>query len=71
MIPREFRPCPHRRPRRDTITTRTAPRWAWDIIDQTLELDQESAACTPDLRADIGRAYAAMRAAPRAAQGKR
>jgi hypothetical protein len=60
-----------RRPRRDTRTTRTAPRWAWDIIDETLELDQESIACDRPLREKIGRAYAAMHDATPRAQVKR
>ena len=40
--------------------TRTAPQWAWDIIDQTLALDSQSGAFSLDLREDIARALDAM-----------
>lgn len=46
---------------KDDEELRVAPADAWGTIDETLEIDQESIACTPDLREEIGRAYAAMR----------
>ena len=44
----------------DAPVTRSAPQWAWDIIDQTLALDAQSGAFSRDLREDIARAIEAM-----------
>ena len=35
------------------IVSRAAPRWAWEIIDQTLALDAESKAFDEATRADV------------------
>ena len=43
------------------IVLRAAPRWAWDILDETLALDAESGAFSADLRADIARALDAVK----------
>lgn len=42
------------------VVTRCAPRWAWDLIDETLSLDANSKAFDRDLRQDIERAQNAM-----------
>lgn len=42
------------------IVTRSAPRWAWDTIDETLAQDSMSSAFSADLRADIAAAVDAM-----------
>lgn len=44
----------------DEIVVRQAPRWAWDLIDETLELDSRSRNFDPELRADIRTALHAM-----------
>lgn len=44
----------------DEIFFRSAPQWAWELIDETLAMDARSKAFDPDLRARIGRAYRAM-----------
>ena len=44
----------------NTILTRRAPRWAWDVIEETLRLDAKSNAFDRDLRADITRAINAI-----------
>lgn len=44
----------------DVIVTRSAPRWAWDLIDETLSMDSTSKAFDSDLRDRIGDALAAM-----------
>ena len=38
-----------------------APRWAWDILDDTLALDAESGAFDMAVRADIARALDAVK----------
>lgn len=43
--------------------TRSAPRWAWDVIDETLAMDAKSSAFTTDLRGQIKAAIEAMRGA--------
>lgn len=40
--------------------TRSAPRWAWEIIDETLAMDATSKAFAKDLRESIALASAAM-----------
>ncbi len=47
----------------DELVTRSAPRWAWETIDQTLEMDAQSHAFTPELRVEIGSAKLAMQIA--------
>lgn len=42
------------------IVSRSAPRWAWDIIDETLAMDAERKAFDASLRADISAATLAM-----------
>lgn len=42
------------------IVTRSAPRWAWDTIDETLALDAHSPAFDPKLREAIAGALEAM-----------
>ena len=42
------------------IVTRSAPRWAWNIIDQTLELDANAKNFDTAPRDEIGLAYQAM-----------
>ena len=42
------------------IVTRSAPRWAWDIIDETLAMDERSKAFDQETREDIGTATTAM-----------
>ncbi len=44
----------------DEEVTRCAPRWAWEVIDETLRIDSQSSACTTELREAIGKAYLAM-----------
>lgn len=46
--------------RDDTPVIRQAPQWAWDIIDQTLEMDSQSISCSRDLREEIKAAYESM-----------
>ncbi len=43
------------------LVTRSAPRWAWFRIDETLELDMRSIAFDPGLRDSIAEAYDAMK----------
>lgn len=45
------------------LVDRSAPRWAWEVIDETLAMDCESKAFTPELRKAISDAYDAMIAA--------
>ncbi|WP_306150719.1 hypothetical protein [Roseovarius sp. MMSF_3281] len=45
---------------RNELVDRCAPRWAWDIIDETLAMDAESKAFGANLRADIKAAMRAM-----------
>lgn len=45
------------------IVTRSAPRWAWEIIDETLDADSRSKAFDPNLRAMIRAATVAMQLA--------
>ena len=40
--------------------TRDAPRWAWDVIDETLSMDAQSGAFEAKLRVEIGDALEAM-----------
>lgn len=42
------------------IVSRAAPRWAWDIIDETLGMDACSKAFDAGLRESIRKAHAAM-----------
>lgn len=42
------------------LVDRSAPRWAWDIIDETLAMDAESKAFDASLRASIAAANLAM-----------
>jgi hypothetical protein len=42
------------------IVTRCAPRWAWEVIDETLSLDSISSAFDPVLRRKILEAFEAM-----------
>ena len=42
------------------IVTRCAPRWAWEVIDETLACDVEAGNFDPDLRAAIACSLAAM-----------
>ena len=44
----------------DRIVDRSAPRWAWDIIDETLALDASSGAFDSALRSDIRDAIESM-----------
>ena len=44
----------------DEIVVRQAPRWAWDLIDETLALDASSSSFDGELRADIRNALNAM-----------
>jgi len=44
----------------DEIVICCAPRWAWEIINETLEMDCMSKAFTCDLREEIKLAYTAM-----------
>lgn len=44
----------------DEIVDRAAPRWAWDIIDETLAMDSQSKAFDPELRDQIAAALRAM-----------
>jgi hypothetical protein len=44
----------------DELVDRTAPRWAWDVIDETLNMDSKSKAFDPDLRKQIQAANEAM-----------
>ena len=43
-----------------TLITRSAPAWAWSVIDETLAMDAQSSAFDPELREKIGRALQAM-----------
>ena len=47
-------------PYMNELVDRTAPRWAWDIIDETLRADSQSSAFSRDLRDQINAANAAM-----------
>lgn len=42
------------------LVTRSAPAWAWEIIDETLAMDERSKAFSADLRENIGAANTAM-----------
>lgn len=42
------------------LVTRSAPRWAWEVIDETLDMDSRSSAFTPELRLQIQEALEAM-----------
>lgn len=44
----------------DEIITRSAPRWAWATIDETLAMDAESKAFAAELRDEIKLATAAV-----------
>lgn len=44
----------------DEIVYRSAPRWAWDIMDETLDADTRSKAFDPDLRESIRSAITSM-----------
>ncbi len=47
-------------PHEDEIVVRVAPRWAWEIIDETLAMDANSKAFGRELRDQISDAYDAM-----------
>jgi len=47
----------------DELVDRTAPRWAWDVIDETLHMDSKSIAIDKDLHKQIQAANEAMIAA--------
>jgi len=40
----------------DEVVTRSAPRWAWDIIDNTLYMDAKSKGFDEETRADVSMA---------------
>jgi hypothetical protein len=42
------------------VVNRSAPRWAWDLIDETLALDAQSKAFDRETRSDIKAATHAM-----------
>ena len=42
------------------VVTRSAPRWAWDLIDETLALDAESSLFDQPLRDQIKEAMDGM-----------
>lgn len=44
----------------DELVTRSAPAWAWDMIDETLLKDMVSKAFSPELRKQIFEAHTAM-----------
>lgn len=44
----------------DEVVTRSAPRWAWDLIDETLAMDSKSGSFDPELRQEIHAALEAM-----------
>lgn len=44
----------------DRVVTRSAPRWAWEIIDETLSMDAQSKAFDKNLRQDIAMALEAV-----------
>lgn len=44
----------------DEIVYRSAPRWAWDIMDETLDADTRSHAFDPSLRESVRSAINAM-----------
>lgn len=44
----------------DELVTRTAPRWAWETIDETLVMDAQSKAFGQELRNEIRLATFAM-----------
>lgn len=44
----------------DEVITRSAPRWAWDLIDETLAMDAKSRAFSQELREEISRAHSAI-----------
>lgn len=45
------------------VITRSAPRWAWDLIDETLDFDSRSSAFDAALRERLQKALRAMIAA--------
>lgn len=51
---------PERDVYQNELVDRVAPRWAWEIIDQSLAIDRKSIACDPALRKVIGEAIDAM-----------
>ena len=44
----------------DEVVTRSAPRWAWEVIDETLEMDANSSAFDKELREQIALALKGM-----------
>lgn len=44
----------------DEVVTRSAPRWAWDTIDETLEMDARSSAFDKELREAVALALKSM-----------
>lgn len=44
----------------DQIVSRQAPRWAWELIDETLLMDIQASNFDPPLRDEIERATDAM-----------
>ena len=53
----------------DELVTRCAPRWAWDIIDETLSMDAEARNFDPELRGAIRLAIKGMSAACEGVEG--
>lgn len=47
----------------DQLITRSAPKWAWQILDETIGMDARSTAFSADLRADIVAASIAVQLA--------
>jgi hypothetical protein len=45
---------------KNEIVTRCAPQWAWEVIDETLDLDASSPAFDSELRQHIQAALIAM-----------
>lgn len=43
---------------------RSAPRWAWDVIEETLRMDAQSGAFSPELRRKIANALEAVTDGP-------
>ena len=53
----------------EELVNRVAPRWAWEIIDETLAMDSTSKAFDAGLRKKIGAALTAMVDACEAGEG--
>jgi len=44
----------------DEMVTRQAPRWAWELIDETLANDAQSTSFDAETRGDVSAAFTAM-----------